>query len=185
MQQQKAVNNEIYKTSLVIGAGFIKQLIWYFTNVIIFRNPLVVSNRLKVTLLKCFGAKVGKGVVLKPSVNIKFPWKLTIGNYSWIGESVWIDNLSEVHIGEHVTISQGALLLTGSHDFTKETFDLITRSIVLEDGVWIGARGIVYGGAICKSHAILGMNSVAVGQLNPYTIYKGNPAVPIKIREIK
>ena len=184
MRQPGTVNNAIYKTSLEINAGFFKQLCWYFVNVVFFRNPLVVSSKLKVILLRWFGASVGRGVVIKPSVNIKFPWKLTIGNHVWVGESVWIDNLSDIQLGDHVTISQGALLLTGSHDYRKESFDLITRSIILEDGVWIGARGIVYGGVIGRSHAILGLNSVAVGELNPYTIYKGNPAVPVKTREI-
>jgi len=82
-----------------------------------------------------FGAKVGKGVVIKPSVNIKFPWKLKIGDHSWIGEGVWIDNLSDVIIGGHVALSQGCLLLTGSHDHRRETFDFLSAPIVLEERV--------------------------------------------------
>jgi putative colanic acid biosynthesis acetyltransferase WcaF len=129
--------------------------------------------------LKLFGAKLGQGVVIKPSVNIKYPWKLRIGDHSWIGEEVWIDNLSDVIIGNNVTISQGALLLTGSHDHSRETFDFISYPIVLEDGAWIGANAIVFGGVTCKSHSVLGINSVAEKNLEPYIIYKGNPAIPV------
>ncbi len=135
-------------------------------------------------MLKVFGARIGKGVVIKPVVNIKYPWKLSIGNNSWIGEGVWIDNLSDVMIGSNVTVSQGAVLLTGSHDHTKETFDFLSSPIILEDGVWIGAKAMVFGGVTCHTHSILGMNSVAEKNLNAYVIYKGNPAVPVIERNI-
>ena len=71
------------------------------------------------------------------------PWKLKVGNNVWIGEDVWIDNLELVDISDNVCISQGAMLLCGNHDFTSSTFDLIVKPIVLEDGVWIGAKSIV------------------------------------------
>lgn len=180
----KKVDNSLYKTSLKINASKIKQILWYYTNVIFFKSSFNPSSAVRVFLLKIFGAKVGNGVNIKHSVNIKFPWKLEIGNYSWIGEGVWIDNLSEVVIGDNVTLSQGALLLTGSHDHTRETFNFLSFPIVLEDGTWIGARAVVFGGVTCKSHSILGINAVAEADLQPYQIYKGNPAVPVIKRVI-
>ncbi|HEY4109845.1 WcaF family extracellular polysaccharide biosynthesis acetyltransferase [Puia sp.] len=176
---QKKVNNAAYRTTIAIGASRLKQVTWYFTNLVFFTNPFNVLSSLKVSLLKAFGARVGVGVVIKPSVNIKFPWKLQVGDHTWIGEDVWIDNLSDVTIGSHVTLSQGCLLLTGSHDAARETFDFLSQPIVLEDGVWIGARAVVGGGARCGTHSILGINSVAESDLEPYTIYKGNPAIPV------
>jgi putative colanic acid biosynthesis acetyltransferase WcaF len=107
-----------------------------------------------------------------------------VGNNSWLGEEVWIDNLSDVIVGDNVTLSQGALILTGSHDHTKETFDFISLPVVLEDGCWIGARAVVYGGVTVGTHAILGINAVAENSLASYTIYKGNPAVPVLKRVI-
>jgi putative colanic acid biosynthesis acetyltransferase WcaF len=124
-------------------------------------------------------------VIIKPGVRIKYPWKLEIGSYSWIGESVWIDNLDEVKIGSNVCISQGALLLCGNHDFTKSTFDLMTGKIVLEDGVWIGAKSQVGPGVNVKNHAVLAMGSTATKDLKPFIIYRGNPAVEIKKRVIR
>jgi putative colanic acid biosynthesis acetyltransferase WcaF len=178
------VDNSAYRTTIAIGASRPKQLAWYLVNIIFFKNPFNILSSVKVSLLKLFGARIGVGVLIKPSVNIKFPWKLEIGDHSWIGEEVWIDNLSEVIIGRNVTLSQGCLLLTGSHDHTRTTFDFLSGVIVLEDGAWIGARAIVAGGTTCRTHSILGMNSVAEKDLEPYTIYKGNPAVPVITRRI-
>jgi putative colanic acid biosynthesis acetyltransferase WcaF len=176
-------NNDWYKKE--IGAGKIKQLLWYFINALFFINPLNPFSPVKCFLLKCFGAKLGKGVLLKQSVNIKYPWKLQIGDYSWIGENVWIDSLANVKIGNNVCISQGAMLLTGNHDYKKETFDLILKEIILEDGVWIGAQALVCPGVTCYSHAVLSAKSVATKNLETYMIYQGNPAVAIKERVIE
>jgi putative colanic acid biosynthesis acetyltransferase WcaF len=125
---------------------------------------------------------VGEKVVIKPGVNIKYPWFLTIGNHCWIGENVWIDNLAAVKIGNHVCISQGALLLTGNHDYKKTDFKLITGEIILEDGVWIGANAMVCPAVTLASHAVLAAGSVATSNLAAYGIYQGNPAVKKKER---
>jgi len=175
-------NNDWYKKQ--IGASKVKQVLWYFVNVLFFINPLNPSSGIKKGLLRMFGAKIGRGVLLKPAINIKYPWKLTIGDHAWIGEKVWIDNLADVRIGRSVTLSQGAMLLTGNHDYSSSVFDLIVKEIVLEDGVWIGARSIVAPGVIGHSHAVLAAGSVATGTLEAYKIYQGNPAVFVRERKI-
>jgi putative colanic acid biosynthesis acetyltransferase WcaF len=162
-----------------------KRAIWFVVNIVFFINPLNPFSKLKVWLLRLFGAEVGKGVVIKPAVNIKYPWLLKIGNYTWIGERVWIDNLDRVNIGSNVCISQGAMLLCGNHHYKKSTFDLIVQPINLEDGVWIGAQAVVTPGVKCMSHSILTVNSVATGILEAYSIYQGNPAVKVRDRVMK
>lgn len=134
-------------------------------------------NGLKVGILKLFGSKIGKGVIIKPGVNIKYPWLLTIGDYSWIGEDVWIDNLAQVTIGLNCCISQGALLLCGNHNFRSETFDLIIKPITIEDGAWVGAKSVVCPGVTVKEDAVITVGSVAIKSLDAATIYQGNPAV--------
>ncbi|RWY57348.1 WcaF family extracellular polysaccharide biosynthesis acetyltransferase [Mucilaginibacter gilvus] len=166
------------------GGNAFKRLLWYYVNAIIFTSRLFPINGLKTLLLKLFGAKLGIGVVIKPAVNIKSPWLLSIGNHTWIGEQVWIDNLVMVTIGSHVCLSQGAILQTGSHNYKKKTFDLITGSITLEDGAWIGCAAIVNQGIIMGSHAVLTTGSVATKNLDPYFIYQGNPAIKARAREI-
>lgn len=114
-------NNAWYNT----GASVIKRTLWYFANSAILNNSFIPFSRIKIKVLRLFGAKIGKGVVIKPSVNIKYPWNLKIGDYVWIGENVWIDNLVEVSIGDNVCISQGAMLLCGNHNYKKTSFDLM------------------------------------------------------------
>lgn len=175
-------NNGWYKTK--IGASLLRRTLWYLTNVVFIINPLNPISGLKILLLRIFGAQVGKKVVIKPGVNIKYPWKLSIGNHTWIGENVWIDSLDHVTIGDNVCVSQGAMLLTGNHNYTRETFDLIVAPIVLEQGVWIGAKSVVCPGVTAFSHAVLTVGSVATKDLDAFGIYQGNPARKIKERVI-
>jgi putative colanic acid biosynthesis acetyltransferase WcaF len=163
----------------------IKWALWHITSSVFFINPLFPFSAFKVFLLRLFGARIGNGVVFKPRVAIKFPWFLEIGNNVWIGEAVWIENMGKVKIGNNCCVSQGAMLLTGNHNFKKTNFDLMIGDITLEDGVWIGAHAVVCPGVLCKSHAVLSVNSVATETLEPYSVYKGNPAVKIRDREIK
>jgi putative colanic acid biosynthesis acetyltransferase WcaF len=166
------------------GASVLKRAAWHLISALFFTSRFPV-NGMKVNLLKLFGAKIGEGVIIKPSVTIKAPWRLHVGSYSWIGEYSWIDNLVQVSIGSNCCVSQGALLLTGNHNYKSPTFDLVTGEIHLEDGVWIGAKAVVCPGIRCYSHAILTVGSVASTNLDAYSIYRGNPAVKVRSREIK
>lgn len=162
----------------------LKVLAWFFANSLIINNYLPIPVFLKVFVLRLFGAKVGTNVMIKPKVNIKYPWFLEIGNNVWIGETAWIDNFVKVIIEDNACISQGALLLTGNHDYKKSSFDLIPKEIHLEKGVWIGAKSIVCGGVRCMSHSVLAVNSVATKDMKPYKIYQGNPSVEVRERVI-
>ncbi len=163
----------------------VKRVLWYFVNGAIMLNPMNPFSGLRKFSLRLFGAKIGTDVVVKPRVNVKYPWKLTIGDHVWIGEQVWIDNLDEVVIGNHVCLSQGAMLLCGNHNYKKVTFDLMIGPIRLEDGVWIGAQTTVCPGVTCKSHAVLSVGSVANKDLEAYGIYSGIPAEKIKDRVVE
>lgn len=167
------------------GAGFIRQTLWYFVNALLVRASWNPFMGIKIALLKLFGAKIGKGLVLKNNVCIKFPWKLIVGDNVWIGEYAWIDNLDKVTIGNNVCISQGALLLTGNHDYTQTSFDYRNAPIVIEDGAWVGAKSVVCPGVTMKSHAILTVGSISTKSLEAYGIYQGNPAKKIRERIIK
>jgi len=159
-----------------------KILLWYFFNYYFLHSAIPWPYGMKRLVLRAFGAKVGKGVVIKTRVRVKNPWRLSIGDHCWIGEDVWIDNLEDVAIGNHVCLSQGAMLLTGNHDYTVSSFPYRLGKIVLEDGVWIGARSVVCPGIVCRSHAILTVNSVATKELEAQKIYAGNPARFIRER---
>jgi putative colanic acid biosynthesis acetyltransferase WcaF len=162
----------------------LKRSLWYVVNELFLKNSFNPSSSLKVFWLKCFGAQIGHSVVIKPSVNIKYPWKLEIGNYCWIGEAVWIDNLEQVTIGDNVCLSQGAFLICGNHNYKVPSFDLIVKPIILESGSWIGAKSIVGPGVTVGSHAVLALGSVTSIDLEANSIYRGNPAKKIKTRTI-
>lgn len=155
----------------------LKLISWYLVSMFFFKTSFPFPSTLKVMILACFGSSVGKSVVVKPRVNIKYPWFLEIGDNSWIGENVWIDNLANVKIGKNVCLSQGSFLLTGSHDYKKFSFDLIVGEIILEDSVWIGAKSIVCPNVTCKTGSVLAVSSVATKNLESNKIYQGNPAV--------
>lgn len=133
-------------------------------------------------ILRAFGALIGKRVVFKPGVRIKFPWRLEIGDDSWIGEDVWIDNLALVQIGANCCISQGVYICTGSHDWQMPTFDLIVKPVKIEDGAWLASRSIVGPGIIVGEGAVLSLGSVATSDLASWGIYQGVPAILVKHR---
>ena len=173
-----------YQNDWYKPGGTIKILLWYFFNVVFLLNPWNPFSFVKKGVLKLFGAQIGNGVVIKPGVNVKYPWKLKIGDHTWVGEKVWIDNLDDVVIGANCCISQGAMLLCGNHNYKKSSFDLIVKSIELEDGAWVGAQSTVCPGVVCKSHSVLAVGSVANKDLDAYSIYQGVPAQFVRNREI-
>jgi putative colanic acid biosynthesis acetyltransferase WcaF len=165
------------------GRGKLVQLIWIFLNALFLKNSWFIFMGFKVFLLRSFGAKIGRGIVIKPNVNVKFPWKLVIGDDVWIGEGVWIDNLDKVTIGNDVCLSQGALLLTGNHDYRSPSFDYRNEPIRIGNGVWIGAKSVVCPGVFCEDESILTVGSVATKDLKSFGIYQGNPAAFIRERK--
>ena len=177
------VDLSTYNNSRYNPGNAVKRILWYYTNLIFFKNGWFPFYGLKIFLLKLFGATLGKGVFIKPFVNIKYPWFLVIGNNVWIGEEVWIDNLALVTIGDNVCISQGVLLLTGSNDYKTETFDLIVNPITIENSVWICAKAIVCAGVVCHTNSMVTAGSVITSDCEENGIYTGNPALRIKTRQ--
>lgn len=137
------------------------------------------------SLLRLFGARVGAGVVIKPRVRIKFPWRLHVGDHAWLGENCWIDNLAHISIGAHACVSQGAYLCTGNHDYRDASFRLIAKPILIGDGAWVGAKAVVAPGVSLESHAIAVAGSVVTKGIPAWEIHAGNPAVFVRLRTIE
>lgn len=144
------------------GASRPKEFCWILCQGLFFGSWIPGSGWRRV-VLRLFGATVGQSVVVKPRVNVKFPWRLSIGANAWIGEKVWIDNLAHVHISGHVCISQGVYVCTGNHDWSDPTFKLLTREIFIEEGAWIGAQSTICPGCVIESKAVLPVGTVATG----------------------
>ncbi|MGD0199892.1 MAG: WcaF family extracellular polysaccharide biosynthesis acetyltransferase [Bryobacteraceae bacterium] len=158
------------------GRPRVVQAAWFFLGLPLLRCPLLPFSRPRRGLLRLFGAKVGKGVVIKPGVRVKYPWLLSIGDYSWIGEDAWIDNLGQISIGSNVCISQGAYLCTGNHDWSDPAFALRVRPIVISDGAWVAARAVVCPGVTLAECAVAAAGSVVTRDIPAFEIHAGNPA---------
>jgi putative colanic acid biosynthesis acetyltransferase WcaF len=176
----KSFNNKWYKP----GKNLLVRGAWYFINHLLFKSsfPFYAPKRF---FLRLFGAKIGTGLIIKPHVSIKYPWRLNIGNHVWIGEEVWIDNLANVTLRDNSCVSQGALLLCGNHNYRKSSFDLIVSEIIFEEGAWAGARTVICPGVKLGSHSLLTVGSIATTNLDANWIYQGNPATKLKPRELK
>lgn len=171
-----------YSSNYNLGKRKILFFFWYIISMVFFESAWFHSYALKVTILRLFGSKIGKGVVIKPKVYIKYPWMLEIGDFVWIGEEVRIDNLAKVEIHSNVCISQRAFLLTGNHNYRADGFDLMTGEIILENEVWIGASSIVCPNSTISVGCVVSVASVVSGKTKSYQVYVGNPAVNVKSR---
>ncbi|AFY38241.1 putative colanic acid biosynthesis acetyltransferase WcaF [[Leptolyngbya] sp. PCC 7376] len=167
------------------GASLLKRLLWYFFGAVLVRSYLIPFSGLKVVLLRLFGATIGQGVRIKPGVRVKFPWRLVIGDFVWIGEDAWLDNLAPITIGDHVCISQGVYLCTGNHDWSAPEFSLKTQAIAIESDSWLAAGARVAPGVTIGKGAILALGAIALKPLEPMMIYQGNPAIAVRQRQIR
>lgn len=140
--------------------------VWALVEWLVVTNALQISSRLRIAALRKFGANIGNGVIFRPRTRVKFPWKLHIGDNAWIGEGVWFHNQDDIYIGNDVVISQESLLTTGSHAYRTD-MALITRPIVIEDGVWVTSRVIVLGGAKIGTSSVIAPGSIVRGNVPP------------------
>ncbi len=159
------------------GAGKLKELCWYIIKTFFFISAFPYPQRFKIFLLRSFGAKIGNGLVIKPRVNIHFPWKLEIGDHVWIGEEVFILNFELIKIGDNVCISQRAFLCGGNHDYKISSMPYRNGPISLNDGCWIGACCFIGPHVNVGTDSIVTAGSVATSSIDANGIYKGNPAV--------
>lgn len=151
------------------GKSFAIKALWFVVSGFLVNNSWPFSG-LRVFFLRMFGADIGRRVVIRPHVRVKFPWRLKIGNDCWIGESVWIDNLDDVVIEHDVCVSQAAYFCTGSHDWSDQNFSLITKPIVVKAHSWICARATLGPGTCISEGTIIGLGCTFSGQTNPWTV---------------
>lgn len=147
--------------------------LWAICELLFVTNAWQISSGLRVRVLRAFGAEIGEGVVFRPRTRVKFPWKLHIGDRSWIGEGVWFHNQDHVYIGRDVVISQETFLTTGSHRHRRD-MALITRPITIEDGAWVTSRCVVLGGVTVGRSALIKPLTRIDSDVEPNTIWDQN-----------
>jgi putative colanic acid biosynthesis acetyltransferase WcaF len=147
------------------------RIAWQLVSALVFQSALVLPSAWKAAVLRCFGARIGKGLVIKPRVTVKYPWFLELGDHVWLGEGVWIDNHTSVAVGSHVCISQGAYLFTGNHDWNDPLFRFFCKPITVEDGAWLGAKAIICPGSALARLSVVGAGVVWRGATAPAGVY--------------
>ena len=179
------MNLSKYKKDInFIGRSIFIRVLWYFLGATLV-SSIIPGSIWRVKLLHLFGARLGSGLVLKPGLNVKYPWKLVVGNNAWIGENVWIDNLDLVVVGSNTCISQGAYLCTGSHDWCSETFDLIIMPIVIGDRCWVCAKAVIGPGSNIGDGSVVGLGCVFSGTLDRWHIVRVNDRAQLTIKRRK
>lgn len=164
------------------GASKVKEMLWYIIKMLLFLTPFPIPSRFKVLILRLFGARVGHGVVLKPRINIHFPWKLVLGDHVWIGEEVFILNFESCTIASNVCVSQRAFLCGGNHDFRKPDMPYRNGPIILHEGCWVGAGAFVGPGVEIGTDTVITAGSIITGSVAGNGIYRGNPATLVGVR---
>jgi len=159
--------------------------LWFFIGSPLVRAQWMPSSSIRVGILKMFGARIGKRVVIRPGAQIKYPWHLAVGDDCWLGERVWIDNLTTVRLGNSVCVSQGAYLCTGNHDWGDRSFGLMIAPILLNDASWAGAMSVLLPGTVLGTGSIAAAGSIICGIIPDYEIYAGNPGTFAKKRVIR
>ena len=156
--------------------------LWWFVQATFFRLSPQFAYAWRRFLLRLFGAKIGKKVIIRPSVKITYPWKIKIGDYSWIGDDVTLYSLGEIEIGKNTVISQKSYICTGSHDMHSKNFDIFAQKITIKNGCWIATDVFVAPGVTIENDVVVGARSSVFHSLPENKVCIGTPAKPIKDR---
>ena len=164
------------------GRGVLIVQLWWFVQSTLFALSPQICYRWRVYLLRLFGAKIGKKVIIRPNVKITYPWKLSVGDFSWIGDNVELYTLGEIRIGSNSIISQRSYLCTGSHDYNSTSFDIFAKPIIIGDSCWIATDVFIAPGVQIDDGCIIGARSSVFKNLPAYSICRGDPALKIRSR---
>jgi len=160
-------------------------LLWWLVQAIAFPLSPHFLNGFRCGLLRLFGARIGQGVLIRPTARFTYPWKIEIGDYSWIGDDVVLYSLDDIQIGEHCVISQKSYLCTGSHDLQDPAFGLITAPIAIGNGVWIAADCFIGAGVEIGANAAIGVRSSVLSNMPEGQVCWGTPCKPRYKRVMK
>jgi putative colanic acid biosynthesis acetyltransferase WcaF len=153
--------------------------LWWIVQSLLFHTSPQALYGWRRFLLRLFGAEIGSGVLLRPTVRVTYPWKLQIGDGSWIGDHVELYTLDRIRIGAHAVVSQGAYLCTGTHDHKSLDFAMKTSPIMISDEAWVAAGSFVYPGVTIGTGAVVAARSVVMSDVAEAMIVAGQPAVVV------
>lgn len=154
---------------------------WKLAEILFVTNRFQISSRLRVKVLRLFGAKIGENVIYRPSTRVKSPWQLEIGDRCWIGDGVWFHNRDKIVIGNDVVVSQESYFTTGAHAFRSD-MALVTKPIVVESGAWVSSRCVVLGGTHIGTSSVISPMEVVKGEIPANSIISSPPPTVVGTR---
>lgn len=149
--------------------------VWWLSHALLFRTSPQFMYGWRNWLLRCFGARIGKGVIIRPTVRITYPWKLTVGDHAWVGDFAELYTLDTIIIGDNAVVSQHAYLCTGSHDLRSPDFAIYGRPITVEAEAWVAAGAFVHPGVTIAQGSVVAARSIVRANTEAYGIYAGEP----------
>lgn len=159
-------------------------LLWWLVQAIAFPLTLHAHHAPRRALLRWFGARIGKGVMIRPTARFHYPWKVAIGDYSWIGNDVVFYSLDRIEVGDHCVISQECYLCTGTHDPHDPHFGLKTAPIAIEHGVWVATDCFLGPGVRIGANSLIGARSSVFSPMPEQHLCWGTPCRPQRPRQI-
>lgn len=127
-------------------------------------------------LLRQFGAEVGKGVLVRPTARVTYPWKVKLGNHCWIGDHAELYSLGPITVGDNAVVSQRSYICAATHDYKDITFPLVAKPIRIEREAWVAADCFIAPGVVIGAAAIVGARSTVLQDIPAQMIAVGSPA---------
>lgn len=156
--------------------------LWWLVQSTIFKASPQFAYKFRASVLRLFGAQIGVNTVIRPTAKFTYPWKVKIGDYSWIGDDVVIYSLGEIEIGHHTVISQKSYICAGDHDYTACNFPIRGPSIKIGSECWIATDTFVAPGVSIGDKTVVGARSSVFIDLPSSSICLGSPCKVIKKR---
>jgi putative colanic acid biosynthesis acetyltransferase WcaF len=152
--------------------------LWWLVQATLFRASPQILYGFRRWLLRLFGARIGKGAIIRPSATFTYPWKITVGKNSWIGDHVVLYSFAPITIGDDVVVSQRSYLCAGSHDYRSPAFDITSSPIIIGDKAWVAADVFVAPGVRIGMGTVVGARSSVFTDLPEMMVCAGSPARP-------
>lgn len=162
-------------------SAFFVQL-WWLVQATVFRWSPQFAYSFRAWLLRAFGAKIGRGVIIRPTVVITYPWKVIIGDYAWVGDDVTLYSLGEIEIGAHAVVSQRSYICAAGHDYTKMDFPIFDKKVCIGEQAWLATDVFVSPGVTVGKGTVVGARGSVFHDLPAMMVCVGSPAKPIKSR---
>ena len=164
------------------GRSAVVVQLWWCVQSLFFHHSPHFANGFRCWLLRRFGARVGHHVVIRPSVRITYPWKVSIGDYAWIGDGAELYSLAEIEIGNHAVVSQFSYLCGGDHDYRSSDFAIQGRPIRIADEAWVASHTFIAPGVSIGKGAVIGARSAVFTDMPAGMLCVGSPCRPLRPR---